>query len=112
MTAFPYENPVEPHSVGLDPHRLGDVVARFKNQQVSDAFPGGQLVLRRNGSLVLNEAVGIARGFRSGESISPMLVRPPTPFPVLQWVSPVDKALKPSLQERPIRKNYSLSPAI
>ncbi len=75
MTIFPYEGLVEPESVDIDSERLARVVALFQNQQRSGLFPGGQLVLRRNGKLVLNGAIGIARGFRPNEAVRPMQVR-------------------------------------
>lgn len=83
MTTFPYEGLVEPESVNMDAGRLARVVARFKNQQLSGSFPGGQLVLRRNGQLVLNEAIGIGRGFRPIESAPGMQVQSPNPPPSL-----------------------------
>ena len=53
---FPYEDPVEPGTVGIDKRRLEKVLDRFKKQQASGLFPGGQLALRRHGKPVLEEA--------------------------------------------------------
>ena len=72
MGAFPYATPVSPESVGFDENRLSKVFAQFKRQQDSGVFPGGQLVVRRNGKLVVNEAVGSAPGFCPQESLSPV----------------------------------------
>src|SRR5688572_2091505 len=52
---------------GMDPRRLAKVVDTFRRQQASGVFPGGQLVVRRRGVLAVDEAVGIARGFRDSE---------------------------------------------
>lgn len=81
MTSFPYENTVDPASVNMDASKLASVVEKFRQQQSAGAFPGGQLVVRRNGKLVLNEVVGIARGYRDGEAVSSVPVVPKTPFP-------------------------------
>ena len=81
MTPFPYENPLEPESLNINADRLARVVELFQSQQSSGSFPGGQLVLRHHGKLVLNKAIGIARGIRPSESISPVPVNSQTPFP-------------------------------
>jgi len=81
MTSFPYENAVDPASVNMDASKLASVVEKFRQQQSAGAFPGGQLVVRRNGKLVLNEVVGIARGYRDSEAASSVPVVPKTPFP-------------------------------
>jgi CubicO group peptidase (beta-lactamase class C family) len=52
---------------GMDPERVSKVVEKFREQQAAGVFPGGQLVVRRHGTLVIDEAVGIARGFRADE---------------------------------------------
>ncbi len=102
MSAFPYETPVEPESVNTDPGRLARVVERFQRQQSSGSFPGGQLVLRRDGRLVLNKAIGIARGFRSNESMSPVPVESQTPFPVLSAGKPLAATTIAMLEDRGI----------
>jgi CubicO group peptidase (beta-lactamase class C family) len=100
MTAFPYENPVEPESVGVDGRKLNKVVALFRKQQSEGAFPGGQLVARRKGKLLLNEVCGIARGLRPEEGIEPVEVRPDTPFPVLSAGKPIAGVAIAMLEDR------------
>jgi CubicO group peptidase (beta-lactamase class C family) len=97
---FPYENPVDPRTVDINPDRLAKVVKHFQRQQTSGAFPGGQLVLRRHGKLVLNEALGIARGFRSNEAQPPMAVQPQTPFAVLSVGKPLAAIAIALLEDR------------
>jgi CubicO group peptidase (beta-lactamase class C family) len=58
---------VDAGRAGMDPERVSRVVERFRHQQSVGVFPGGQLVVRRRGVLVVDEAVGIARGFRDAE---------------------------------------------
>ncbi len=82
MTSFPYEHPVDSASVKIDKRKLDKVVSQFKGQQKQGAFPGGQLVLRRNGKMVLNEVCGIARGLRPEEAVSPIKVERNTLFPL------------------------------
>lgn len=100
MMEFPYETPVEPASVNMDADRLADVVQRFRHQQTFGAFPGGQLHVRRNGRVVLNVAVGLARGFRSTEHVTPISVQPQTPFPVYSSGKPLAAIAIAMLGER------------
>lgn len=51
----------------MDPRRVARVIDAFRRQQAKGVFPGGQLVIRRRGLLVVDEAVGIARGLREEE---------------------------------------------
>lgn len=66
----------------MDPERISRVVAKFRDQQARGVFPGGQLVVRRRGLLVVDEAVGIARGLRpeEGPEEGPEEKQPPTPY--------------------------------
>jgi CubicO group peptidase (beta-lactamase class C family) len=100
INTFPYESPVTPESVGIDADKLTRVITLFKKQQSSGAFPGGQFVVRRNAKLVVNETVGIARGFRSGETSPLMEVSPQTPFPVLSAGKPLAAICIALLEER------------
>ena len=97
---FPYENPIDPSLVNMNSDGLLDVVKRFRHQQSSGAFPGGQLVVRREGKVVLNVAIGIARGFGSSESIMPVNVQPQTPFPVYSSGKPLAAIAIAILEER------------
>jgi CubicO group peptidase (beta-lactamase class C family) len=58
---------VDVAGAGMDPGRVARVVASFRRQQEQGVFPGGQLVVRRRGRLVVDEAVGVARGLRAHE---------------------------------------------
>lgn len=58
---------VDVTGAGMDPGRVARVVARFRRQQEQGVFPGGQLVVLRRGRLVVDEAVGVARGLRADE---------------------------------------------
>lgn len=68
----------DPARAGLDPARLARVTDRFRAQQRRGVFPGGQLVVRRRGVLALDEAVGVARGFRPEESEAAVPFTPET----------------------------------
>jgi CubicO group peptidase (beta-lactamase class C family) len=91
---------VEPESVGINRSELTRVVEIFKKQQLSGAFAGGQLAVRRSGKLVVNDSLGIARGFRSQELLPPMPVQPQTPFPVLSAGKPLAAICIALLEER------------
>lgn len=53
---------------GMDPARVSRVIEAFRRQQAEGVFPGGQLAVRRHGLLVIDEAVGVARGLRPQEN--------------------------------------------
>ena len=91
---------VEPETVEMNSRRLAKVVDLFRRQQTSGAFPGGQLVARRGGQLVVDEAIGIARGLRPDEPTPPMPVTPSTPFPVLSAGKPLAAMIIALLEER------------
>lgn len=100
MKTSRHDNPVEPESVNIDADKLASIVERFRSQQLSGSFPGGQLALRRHGKLVLDVAIGIARGFRPEESISPVPVRSQTPFPVFSAGKPLAAIAIAMLEDR------------
>lgn len=97
---FPYEKPVEPSDANIDLKKVSDVVERFHRQESSGAFPGGQMVVRRNGKVVINVAVGLARGLRSTESVKDVSVQPQTPFPVYSSGKPLAAIAIAMLEER------------
>jgi CubicO group peptidase (beta-lactamase class C family) len=68
---------VGPARAGMDPERVARLVARFHTQQAKGVFPGGQLVVRRHGSVVVDTAVGLARGYRESEG-TPVAYTPET----------------------------------
>ncbi len=94
------QNVAEPEAAGMDGRRLAKTVDLFRRQQASGQFPGGQLVARRQGQLVLNEVAGIARGFRADEPGPPLPVAPETPFPVLSAGKPLAAIVIALLEER------------
>lgn len=79
LTPLGAEPPVDPAFVGMDADILQKVVRRFRNQHKRGLFPGGQLVVRRHGHLVLSVALGTARGWRGEEPVQPVVET--TPFP-------------------------------
>lgn len=62
---------------------LSTLVARLRHQQARGAFPGGQVAVVHEGRLVLDEAVGLARGVRDDEQQAPAPVTRDTLFPVM-----------------------------
>jgi len=58
---------IDPARAGMDPERIAKVVDAFRRQHAKGIFPGGQLVVRRRGMLVIDEAIGTARGWRDEE---------------------------------------------
>jgi CubicO group peptidase (beta-lactamase class C family) len=55
----------------IDLEKLERLKARFRRQQADGVFPGGQLAVMQGGRLLVDEAVGIARGFRGEEPSVP-----------------------------------------
>lgn len=99
---FPYNTTVSPDSVGMDGDRLASVVNLFKKQHSSGAFPGGQLVARRAGKMVVNEALGIVREFRKQTEYPPVQVLPQTAFPALSAGKPLAAICIALLEDRGI----------
>jgi len=97
---FPFEEKIEPESVGMSAKKLEKVVNTFKQQHANGGFPGGQLVVRRKGKVVVNEAVGLARGFRSSESTSVLNATPETLFPVYSTGKPLAGVAIAILEDR------------
>lgn len=100
MTQFPYEHITDPTSVNMDARKLAGVVEKFRQQHLAGDFPGGQLVVRRKGKLVLNEAVGIARGYRKDEESPLIPVVPKTPFPCHSCGKPLAAIVIAMLEDR------------
>ncbi len=86
---FPYEPPAPAAEVAMDAGGLQKVADGFLRQHERGAFPGGQMVVRRNGKVALRLACGLARGWhsRGGETAQP--VRHDTPFPVYSTGKPM-----------------------
>ncbi len=58
MTRFPHESTSDPALVGLDISALERVRDLFLAQNARGLYPGGQLVIRRHGHVVLDVSVG------------------------------------------------------
>ena len=80
--SFPHEPRVAAQSVQMSEPQLMHVIKRFQHACQSGVFPGGQLVVRRFGKIVVNEACGIARGYRDTDAMTPLDVTAHTLFPV------------------------------
>jgi len=98
--SFPYEENVEPESVGMSAKKLEKVVNTFKQQHANGGFPGGQLVVRRKGKVVVNEAIGVARGFRPDESTPVVNTVSETLFPVYSTGKPLAGVALAILEEK------------
>ena len=92
------ERRVDPASEGVDARALDAVLAAFRAQQRQHRFPGGQIVIRRRGRLLLDATVGLARGFRPGEAAA--VVTPTTRFPVFSSGKPLVAMAIALLDER------------
>ncbi len=97
---FPFENKTDPESVGMSAKTLEKVINTFRQQHANGGFPGGQLVVRRKGKVVVNEAVGVARGFRPSESIPVLNTTSETLFPVYSTGKPLAGVAIAILEDR------------
>lgn len=79
---------------------ISTAIETFRRQHRSGAFPGGQLVVRRRGELVIDEAIGLARGFRADEESLHEEVRPDTPFPAYSCGKPIAALAIAMLEDR------------
>ncbi|MGC4114715.1 MAG: serine hydrolase domain-containing protein [Myxococcales bacterium] len=87
-------------TAGFDPARLDRALKLFQRQHAKGLFPGGQLVVRRRGKLVLDAAIGIARGYRESEREPPLPVTPRSRFAVFSASKPVVALAIAMLEER------------
>ena len=78
---------------------LGKVERLFLRQQARGDFPGGQLVVRRQGEELLTISCGIARGLRTGDG-DQVPVTESTPFQVMSASKPVIAFLIAVLEDR------------
>jgi CubicO group peptidase (beta-lactamase class C family) len=76
---FPHDEVVDAPLVGVDADALQRALRIFRRQHRKGLFPGGQLVVRRHGRIVLDAAIGKARGLRADED--ELAVTPFTRFP-------------------------------
>lgn len=97
---FPYEAAVSAGDVAMDSAALKNVAAKFLRQHEQGAFPGGQLVVRRHGKVVLKIACGVARGWQGRGGEAPMSVQDDTPFPVYSTGKPMAAIVLALLEAR------------
>lgn len=86
---YPYESAVEASEVEMNPAGIPNVANEFFRQQKHGEFPGGQLVVRRRGKVVLKLACGIARGWQGRGGDTPIEVQDSTPFPIYSTGKPM-----------------------
>jgi CubicO group peptidase (beta-lactamase class C family) len=97
---FPYEAAVDPSKVHIDPDAIQKVATQFLHQQEQNAFPGGQLVVRRGGKVALKVACGFARGWKGRGGKTPITVEHATPFPVYSSGKPMAAIVIAMLESR------------
>ncbi len=99
MNSFPYDEVVSPEEVNMSSKGIKKVINAFTKQQASGRFPGGQLVIRREGKAVVNFSCGVARGWQSRGGQA-MEVTPQTPFPVYSTGKPMAAVVISLLEDR------------
>ena len=97
---YPFEKKVGPETVGMDAKKIDGVIELFRKQRSNSAFPGGQLVLRRKGRVVINEAIGVCRGFRSNESTPAVETGVETLFPFYSSGKPLAAVAVAMLEDK------------
>lgn len=90
----------DPARAGMDSERVARVIEKFRNQQAEGVFPGGQLAVRRRGLLAIDEAVGVARGFREEEDELPVDYTPELRSGVFSAGKPLVGIAIAALEER------------
>jgi CubicO group peptidase (beta-lactamase class C family) len=81
-----------------EPPEVAGGVATFHAQHGRGGFPGGQLVVRRRGATLVDEAIGLASGVRPGEPS--VQVSPTTRFQVFSASKPFVAMAIALLEER------------
>jgi CubicO group peptidase (beta-lactamase class C family) len=97
---FPHEFVSPAEDVNMSSRELQRLVRLWRRNQIEGGFPGGQIAVRRHGVLVLNESIGLARGWddRAGEQRSPVTTT--TQFPVFSAGKAVIAVVIAMLEER------------
>lgn len=97
---YPYDAVEDAADVNMDAEGVHKVAASFLRQQAQGAFPGGQLVARRGGKVVLKLSCGAARGWqgRSGDAL--VGVQHATPFAVYSTGKPMAAVVIAMLESR------------
>jgi len=96
----PYEAAVAAGDAGMDPGAVQKLAERFLHQYEQGMFPGGQLVVRRNGKVVIKQPCGLARGWQGRGGAVPVKVRDDTPFPVYSTGKPMAAIVLALLEAR------------
>ncbi|MBK9033137.1 MAG: beta-lactamase family protein [Myxococcales bacterium] len=78
-----------PRDADMDPRRVARLVQHFRDACARGFVPGGQLAVRRAGRLVVDEAVGVLRGFRANEGRPAVPVTSDSEFLVFSVSKPV-----------------------
>jgi len=86
---FPYEEVVDAADVDMDSKGVQRVATKFLRQQQQGIFPGGQLVARRGGKVVLKLSCGMARGWQGRGHDTAVNVQDTTSFPVYSTGKPM-----------------------
>ena len=89
MSSFPYEDPTNPAEVGMKSKLVQSVVNSFLGKQQKGEFPGGQLVIRRRGKVVVKLSCGLARGWQARGGNDKQKVEDYTSFPVYSTGKPM-----------------------
>lgn len=97
---FPYEDAVDAALVQMDSGLVNKVAQQFTRQQEQGVFPGGQLVARRHGKVVLKLACGVARGWQGRGGDTQVSVQHNTPFPVYSSGKPMAAIVIAVLESR------------
>lgn len=97
---YPYESPVPAREVNMDAKALVKVAALFEEQYRQGKFPGGQMVVRRHGQVVLNLACGMARGWQGRGGEQEVTVSAQTPFAVFSTGKPMAALVIALLESR------------
>ncbi len=97
---FPYEAAVDAVEVQMDAAAVQKAAGQFLRQHEQGAFPGGQLVVRRYGKVVLKLACGVARGWQRRGGDTPVSVKDDTPFPVYSTGKPMAAIVIALLESR------------
>lgn len=99
-TLFPYEPAVHANEVDMNPQGIEKVAGKFLLQQKQGIFPGGQIVARRHGKVVLKVSCGLARGWQGRGGETQVTVQENTPFPVFSTGKPMAAVVIAMLESR------------
>ncbi len=100
VTTIDHDSEVDPAEVGMKPKQIKAIWKSIEDFYRSGLQPGMSITIRRSGKVIMNRAIGHARGNAPGHiSLNPELMKPDTPVCLFSASKGVTAVLMHKLEE-------------